>query len=244
MDTRFWGPDGWKLVHSIAYGYPTHPTKKHRKNYSIFLNSLSHILPCVYCRRSFHQYLGELPIQEKFESDKFPLDNRDNLFLWIYRIHNKVNHKLRSQKIIIDPDPLYADIYNEYQKSSCSFNRCDNLGWNFINSIGYNYPIHSKECTLKQYIGIIIFFEYLPRVIPYTKISKLLKKYYLKHPIHNNIKNRKVLMKWIYNMRKFICNKFNKECPCFTKICNKLQNHKSGCNGVDDKTPTCRGIGY
>ena len=242
MDTRFWGPDGWNLCHSIAYGYPNHPKKKHKKDYAIFFNSLSHVLPCIYCRRSFHQYLNELPIHNKLEGRGFPLDHRENLFRWIYLIHNKVNQKLRSQNIIENDDPCYTEILHKYENDSCTFNRCDNLGWNFINSIGYNYPIHKSDCSLKQYIGTIIFFEYLPKVIPYTKISKLMKKYYSKYPIYNHINNRDELMHWIYNMRKFICSKFNKECPCFTKICNKLQYHKAGCNGFNDKKPTCRGM--
>ena len=51
MDTRFWGPDGWLLLHSIAQNYPSNPTKEDKYTYKHFFNSLKHVLPCIYCRR-------------------------------------------------------------------------------------------------------------------------------------------------------------------------------------------------
>ena len=107
MDTRFWGPDGWKLLHSIVEKYPLNPSITEQNTYKNFMNSLKHVLPCIYCRRSFHQYLNELPIHNKLEDRGFPLDHRENLFRWIYLIHNKVNQKLRSQNLIENDDRLY-----------------------------------------------------------------------------------------------------------------------------------------
>ena len=52
MDTRFWGPDGWKLLHSITENYPTVPDKKNKDLYRKFFLSLPYVLPCVYCRKS------------------------------------------------------------------------------------------------------------------------------------------------------------------------------------------------
>ena len=36
MDTRFWGPDGWKLLHSIVEGYPSRPTPENKATYKNF----------------------------------------------------------------------------------------------------------------------------------------------------------------------------------------------------------------
>ena len=98
MDTRFWGPSGWKILHIITYGYPTNPTVEDKQHYGLFFNSLKYILPCKYCRNSLTKFYKQIPIEENLES-------RDTLTLWIYNIHNKVNNKLRKQGLIKTPNP-------------------------------------------------------------------------------------------------------------------------------------------
>ena len=64
MDTRFWGPPGWKLLHQIAYQYPENPTPEDKLNYGIFYSNLGNVLPCKYCRNSFTKYIKNLPYIE------------------------------------------------------------------------------------------------------------------------------------------------------------------------------------
>ena len=47
MDTRFWGPPGWKLLHQIAYQYPENPTPEDKLNYGIFYSNLGNVLPIL-----------------------------------------------------------------------------------------------------------------------------------------------------------------------------------------------------
>ena len=63
MDTRFWGPPGWKLIHQVAYKYPINPTEIEKLDYGIFYSNLAFVLPCKYCRNSFTKYLKNLPIE-------------------------------------------------------------------------------------------------------------------------------------------------------------------------------------
>ncbi len=88
MDTRFWGPSAWKLMHLVAYNYPDKPSKEDMNNFGMFYNNLKYILPCKYCRISLDKFMSELPI-EKY------IGSRKKLTEWIYLIHNKVNDKLR-----------------------------------------------------------------------------------------------------------------------------------------------------
>ena len=60
MDTKFWGKDGWKFLHSIAYSYD----EKNSYFYKKLFNSLQYILPCIYCRRSFKKYINEIKRQK------------------------------------------------------------------------------------------------------------------------------------------------------------------------------------
>ena len=100
MDTRFWGPDGWRLLHSITIGYPEKPSSEDKQLYSVFFKILKYVLPCIYCRRSYEQYINELPI-EPF------LKNKKSLSEWLYHIHNKVNAKLRGQGLNPNSDPSF-----------------------------------------------------------------------------------------------------------------------------------------
>ena len=105
MDTRFWGPDGWKLLHSIVENYPDYPSINEKKIYSIFFNSIKHVLPCIYCRRSLNDYMNELPI-EKYINSKI------NLCYWLYLIHNKVNDKLGVPPCDI---PSFSQVEKKYE---------------------------------------------------------------------------------------------------------------------------------
>ena len=40
MDTTFWGPDAWKLLHSITTKYPSKPTINDKRLYYTFFNTI------------------------------------------------------------------------------------------------------------------------------------------------------------------------------------------------------------
>lgn len=97
MNTKMWGPPGWKFSHTITFNYPDQIDMKDKEQLklledikSLFIN-FENTLPCKYCRESFKKFLGELPI-EPF------LGSRKALTFWFYSIHNKVNQKLRGQE--------------------------------------------------------------------------------------------------------------------------------------------------
>ena len=115
MDTKFWGPGGWRFLHTITFNYPENPTAADKRNYkSLFLN-FQFTLPCKYCRESYAKFLRELPIEPYLAS-------RSKLTMWLYLIHNKVNDKLRNQGNPTPPNPSYAYVAGEYEKqrANCS----------------------------------------------------------------------------------------------------------------------------
>ena len=57
MDTKFWGPSGWKLLHYMTESYPDKPSETHKANMITFFNVLGEVLPCKYCRISFKEYI-------------------------------------------------------------------------------------------------------------------------------------------------------------------------------------------
>ena len=128
MDTRYWGPSGWRLLHLITFAAS-------RSNVSPklcdFFNTLPYVLPCKYCRKSLSEYMTEDPVE----------CNKKNLPKWLWRIHNDVNAKLRTQRVHVEPDPSFPiveTIYVERLAAGCS--RTHFEGWEFLFSIAESHP--------------------------------------------------------------------------------------------------------
>ena len=94
MDTRFWGPSAWRLIHLIAFSDYRSP------DVYTFLEELPHILPCRYCRSSLAEYYINRPV---------PTQGTE-IARWSYEIHNDVNNKLRKQGHLHKPNPPFSEV--------------------------------------------------------------------------------------------------------------------------------------
>jgi hypothetical protein len=65
MDTRYWGPSGWKLLHSISFSY----SEKLKNKYKDFFNVVAFVLPCKHCRKSYSEYIIDDPVQVDSKND-------------------------------------------------------------------------------------------------------------------------------------------------------------------------------
>lgn len=104
-----WGSALWHVLHSIAYVY--NPQTDKEKYYDFFTN-LGNILPCEECRNHYSQNLNK---QELI----IALDSNENLFRWVYDLHNKVN---KQTGVPVSKWPSYESIKLRYSlfKTSCS----------------------------------------------------------------------------------------------------------------------------
>lgn len=97
MDTKKWGPQGFRFLFCIAANYPVKidlSNKEHtkiKKSYKILFKVMADTLPCKYCRESYEKYWDEIPI-EKY------LDSRLGIMYWLYLIKDKINEKLIKQE--------------------------------------------------------------------------------------------------------------------------------------------------
>ncbi len=96
--TKMWGKSCWDfLFTTIICRYPVKidlrkkEDKILQKTFKNLLLNLKIVLPCIYCRNSFKDFVDELPI------DKF-LVGRIELMYWLYLIKDKVNNKLIKQE--------------------------------------------------------------------------------------------------------------------------------------------------
>lgn len=98
MSTKHFGPQTWGFLFTSILGrYPVKIDKHNKEHIKIakayynMLTNLTITLPCIYCRKSFTQFLKELPIKPF-------LKGRIQLFYWLYLMKDKVNKKLIHQE--------------------------------------------------------------------------------------------------------------------------------------------------
>jgi hypothetical protein len=117
MDTRFWGPSAWRLLHLIAFSEHRNP------DVFIFLEELPHILPCRFCRSSLTEFYKHRPV------------DRDDLGHWMYEIHNDVNNKLRKQGHLRKPNPSFSEVKKQYTELLLEPRHM--LGFDFFKSVAF-----------------------------------------------------------------------------------------------------------
>lgn len=88
--TKVWGPPAWIFNHAVSYGYPLNPTPIQKEQYRKYFQSLGDVLPCKYCRESYHKFISE---GDTKLTDNV-LESRATLTKWLYNIHEAVNAKL------------------------------------------------------------------------------------------------------------------------------------------------------
>jgi hypothetical protein len=132
MDTRFWGPSGWRMLHLIAAD-PTVPQR--RAAVKEWFELLEFVLPCKYCRASFHDYMQAQPLTDEI------METPATFGRWMYEIHNRVNDKLRGQGLLTASNPSWPTVRDRYtamQRGLCKGSPL--LGWDFMTSIAFTTP--------------------------------------------------------------------------------------------------------
>ena len=245
MDTRFWGPSGWRLLHLIA----TSPyAAKSRK----FWQVLPFVLPCKFCRASLTTYYEQHPIPT--QTNEFEE--------WLYTIHNCVNDKLRKQGQSIPPDPPFEAVhkrYTELLEQGCTLSKF--IGWEFLFCIADNHPGESPStpmpdcpvvppkqlfernkyniCTTQERTRVLqVFWKELPKVFPFAEWQTSWKRHAMS--IKHATRNRKQALKWLWKIRCGMDHDLhNIQTHTFHGLCKELQVHRSGC-GTNIRAKTCR----
>jgi len=215
MDTRFFGPSGWQLIHLIAFRSPQ-PQE--------FLLMLKDILPCRFCRESTAQYTKEIPMKK-------------DTGLWAYELHNKVNDKLRTQckddPAVVDPgpDPSFEDVKKKYM----SMKPTAVPGRDFLFSIAVNYPEQPDE---KDMATQRIFIHKLAAVYPFESMRSKFQEY-----LENNevaLQSQKSYMKWMYGLLNELASTINAKMPTYRGYVARVMYFKSGCQKKSYRGKTCR----
>lgn len=90
---KIWGKSTWIFLYCIVNTYPEYPSKKEKKEYKIFFESLQNILPCKLCRHHYKIWLEINPIDKNLNSQK-------DLYKWLILLDNFI--RLRLNKPLIN----------------------------------------------------------------------------------------------------------------------------------------------
>ena len=252
MDTRFWGPSGWRLLHLIV----TTPLNNRKiEDIREFFRLTPFVLPCKFCRYSLSSYYEKRPIP------------KERLERWLYDVHNEVNEKLRSQNLLSEPDPSYKDIHERYKdwaKTPCAPTRV--LGWDFLFSIANTTPSKSLKSTpmndtpnnldtpeLRNKWNTMNYKERIPyirdwwnllgKVLPFTPWQRAWSKAEKEHGLVELNKGKKPALSWLYSMELSICKSMAEEAQhnSFGGLCKEITAFSSGCGQkTSSKVKTCR----
>lgn len=152
---------------------------------------------------------------------------------WSYELHNKVNHKLRTQckddPAVIDPgpDPSYEEIKQKYESMKLDGHI---LGRDFLFSIAGNYPTDPEEQDMATQRT---FLKQLAEVYPVD-----FKDYLEEHAA--DLESKKRYMKWMYGLLKFLAPKFHATLPSYNGYVQRIMYYTSGCEKKTYKGKTCR----
>jgi hypothetical protein len=246
MDTKFWGPSGWKLLHTLTLTYQ--PSNKVAM--AKFLETLPYTLPCKFCRSSLTDYYRAEPFEPALKS-------RNSLAKWLLNIHNMVNDKLRDQGQYIPANPSVT-ILKKYEEfiPNTKENPCELFpGWDFLFSIAYNHPLKVNGTPMpdapksglanasdeelnkwnllpprKRMKYWCHFWSTLPTVMPTPW-----RKAWLSAKEIPCLANRRQTVAWLWRVR---C-KFANGADPYKEVCHKLATYESGCN-KSTRAKTCR----
>ena len=238
MDTRFWGPSGWHLLHLIAADTIT---AKRRAAVKEWINLLEFILPCKYCRASFHDYLELQPLTDDI------LANPDTFSRWLYDIHNRVNGKLRGQGLITTDDPSWSSVharYTQQHRDICKGSPL--LGWDFMTSIAYATPTKESakgtSLTLSYRLTALKrWWKLIPAILPcepWRRAWAMALQRVGEPPL---AAGREAVMRWMWRIEESVCAGL--KCPTphssLPALNEEVAAFESGC-AKDRKGKTCR----
>ena len=247
MDSRYWGPSGWKLLHSITFSYK----ENKKKYYEDFFYVIAFLLPCKFCRKSYSGYITDDPID---------VSSKENFTKWLWRIHNKVNEKLRSQNLCNYEDPEFSFVKKMYtQKLIQGCSKVNFEGWEFLFSVVEGHPLSklSKASIpfensdnveintplLRNKFNVMEpnervtyfkkFWELLPKVLPFNEWTESWNDKGVWDTRAESLKN-------LYSIRCHLENTLELENKTkFSSLCKELRSYKSGCN-KSKRSRTCR----
>jgi hypothetical protein len=255
MDTRFWGPSGWKFLHLLAQD------ASRCRNTIRWLQLLPYVLPCKYCRASLQEYYELQPLTDKV------FRNSSTAGKWMYDIHNRVNDKLRAQGLHSDPNPPWNEIQETYTTMySALCNTTPLIGWDFMSSVAFTTPssgdtsipmndapdyVDAMDIPTKNRYNLLTpderrlilatWWKLIPSILPcpswrHSWASSM--KHAGEPPLNDG---REAMMNWMWNIEQGVCSslKCDTAHPSLPALHAQMRRVESKCSS-SKRGRTCR----
>lgn len=163
MNTLAFGNPAWTFLHAFPYTYP-HEILDHSDTSDVveFVDILTKILPCIYCRKSAAGFVKDVDIQHTLFitlPDGTKLVTRFTIFGVFFRFHNLVDQKLGY--------PIVEDITIARKLNLISNEELIKNLISFLMFVILNYPENDPDENIKyQYKRL--FRVSLPRILKYV----------------------------------------------------------------------------
>ena len=95
LSTSYWVEPLWKVLYSIANGFPEEPTKEYQEYANTMYATMAQLLPDQDYRHHYHTFLGDNPIKDATGS-------REDLLKWLHSLHNAINEQLQLQPVTLE----------------------------------------------------------------------------------------------------------------------------------------------
>ena len=104
------GRSAWRLIHTMADKFPTHPTKEEQDKLIDFIYLFAQLYPCGDCASHFSFILSSNPPNAT---------SRESISQWACQVHNLVNERL-------DKEQFDCRKVSEMWKCGCTEDELDN----------------------------------------------------------------------------------------------------------------------
>lgn len=176
MNTWIWGPPTWKVLHTLSF---SPRCAEYATEVQTFLLALGHVLPCVFCRDSYNDFVHHL--EEKSGMSLRDTIRASALSSWMYKLHEMVNDKLNYQALNeLHVDPSLITLLHKRQISlQCLTKRfivrpiafCDGDVWDMLKYFSLNMDNRIEKGDVRlasghpDLIGWYNFIQLLPLMI-------------------------------------------------------------------------------
>ena len=133
--TMVWGPMLWFVMHTVSFNYPCAPTRREKRHYRRFFESMSHVLPCGSCRKNLRRNM-----RDSGYDPATVFASRDALSRWVYRLHDCVNRMLGKRS------PPFEDVRTMHERFRARCNSAAAKTSTALSSSATAKPAHAG-CT-------------------------------------------------------------------------------------------------
>lgn len=202
--SEIWMPHIMVFMHCIINTYPESPSALQCHHYRRFFLLLQQVLPCPRCRRYYHNFLKDRPL-----NNHVMYGGKQSMRRWIHRLYIFL-----VQKGVLHPDAvgqscedvdlkiLQDKLFGITEDKVWRYTRIwGPHAWVFLHSVANTFPVRPLYAQKQDYGQ---FFDSLVYVLPCNICREHYAQWLQKEPISLAIASREKLQAWISALHNYV----------------------------------------